>query len=180
MIALRCAGFNHVDMDSAKELGFTVARVPGDSPNAVSEYTLGLILNLNRKIHKSYARVREFNFSLNGLVGFDLVNKTVGIFGTGKIGALVAEALSALGCEVLCYDKDENPELLKLKNIKYVSLDQIFAKSKIVSLHVPLTPETFHIVNLERLQQMPKGSLLINTSRGALIDSSALIKASKS
>ena len=174
MVALRSAGFNHVNLKVAEELGIAVARVPGYSPNAISEFTLGLLLTLNRKIHKSYMRVRELNFSLDGLVGFDLNGKTVGVIGMGRIGALFAKSVEALGCKVLAYDKYPSD------NFKYVELNEIFEQSDIISLHVPLTPMTKHMINDESIALMKDGVTLLNTGRGGLIDTKALIRALKS
>ena len=180
MVALRSAGFNHVDLNAAKELGINVARVPGYSPYAVAEYTLALLLCLNRKIHKSYARVRELNFSLDGLVGFDLYGKTVGVIGTGKIGFLFARTMAVLGCKVLAYDKTPNEELKVIEGVKYVELDELYQRSDIISLHVPLHPQTRHLINHESIHKMKEGVYLINTGRGGLIDTKALIHALKS
>lgn len=174
MIALRSAGFNHVDLKVARELEISVARVPGYSPNAVAEYTLGLLLSLNRKIHKSYLRIKESNFSLDGLVGFDLFGKTIGVVGLGKIGVIFARAMKALGSEVLVYD------LLESDEFKNVSLDEIFQKSDIISLHVPLNKDTKYIINEASISKMKEGVFLVNTGRGGLIDSKALIKGLKS
>ncbi|MCH2535353.1 MAG: 2-hydroxyacid dehydrogenase [Bdellovibrionales bacterium] len=180
LIALRSAGFNHVDLEAAQKYGLIIGRVPGYSPHAVAEYTIGLLLSLNRKIHKSYLRVREFNFSLDGLVGFDLCGKTVGILGTGRIGSIVAEILAAFGCNVLCNDKFPNSKLKGHANISYVDCGQLCKESDVISLHVPLTPETYHILDREMISHMKKGVFIINTGRGALIDSKALINALKS
>jgi D-lactate dehydrogenase len=174
MIALRSAGFNHVDLKAARDLEIVVARVPGYSPNAVAEYTLGLLLTLNRKIHKSYLRVKELNFSLDGLIGFDLAGKTVGVIGTGKIGTIFARALKALGSEVMVYDQKPSPEF------KNVSLEELFFKSDIISLHVPLTTETKYLINESSINKMKDGVFIINTGRGGLIDTKALISGLKS
>lgn len=174
LVALRCAGFNNVDLVAAKELGIQVCRVPGYSPYAVAEYALGLLLCLNRKIHKSYARVRELNFSLDGLVGFDLHGKTVGVIGTGKIGGLFARSVEALGCKVLAYDKYPVP------GFNYVELDQLLRESDIISLHVPLTPETRHLICEKCIDKMKDNVYIINTGRGGLIDTHALINGLKS
>ncbi|MCB0361865.1 MAG: 2-hydroxyacid dehydrogenase [Bdellovibrionales bacterium] len=180
LIALRSAGFNHVDLEAAQSNSLIIARVPGYSPHAVAEYTIGLLLSLNRKIHKSYLRVRELNFSLDGLVGFDLCGKTVGILGTGKIGSIVAEILSAFGCRVLCNDQFPSPKLKEHAQIQYVDCEKLCRESDVISLHVPLTPETHHILNEKMISHMKKGVFIINTGRGALIDSKALISALKS
>jgi D-lactate dehydrogenase len=179
LIALRSAGFNHVDITAADQLGLTVVRVPAYSPYAVAEHAIGLILTLNRRIHRAYNRVREGNFSLEGLLGFDLHGRTVGIVGTGKIGVIVTQILKGFGCELLAYDVHPNPECEAL-GAKYVQLPELFAASDIVTLHCPLTPETHHLINDEALEQMNPGVMLINTSRGALIDTEAVIRALKS
>lgn len=178
LIALRCAGFNNVDLAAARENGLTVVRVPEYSPYAVAEHAVALILTLNRKIHRAYNRVRESNFSLNGMVGFDLHQKTVGIAGTGKIGTVLAKIMMGFGCQVLAYDRTRNPELEKM-GVQYVSLQELLKKSDIISLHVPLTPETRHLINEEAIASMKPGVMLINTGRGALIDARALILALK-
>ena len=179
LIALRSAGFNHVDLTAATELGLTTVRVPAYSPYAVAEHAIGLILTLNRKIHRAYNRVREGNFSLDGLLGFDLHDKTVGIVGTGKIGVIVAQILKGFGCQLLTYDLYPNPECEAL-GAKYVELPELFAASDIITLHCPLTPETYHLINDQALEQMKPGVMLINTSRGALVDTEAVIGALKS
>lgn len=179
LIALRCAGFNNVDIAATAELGMTVVRVPAYSPYAVAEHTIALILSLNRKIYRAYSRVREGNFSLDGLLGFDLHGRTVGIIGTGKIGAIVAKILNGFGCQLVAYDKLHNPECEAL-GVQYVSLPELFSVSDIVSLHCPLIPETYHLINGESINQMKHGVMLINTSRGALIDTKAVIQGLKS
>lgn len=179
LIALRSAGFNHVDMRVACDLGLHVVRVPEYSPHAVAEHAVALIMSLNRKIHRAYSRVREGNFSLDGLVGFDLYKKTVGVIGTGKIGAVFAKILAGFGCQVLANDRVQNSNLLKA-GIEYVNLDELLRKSDIISLHVPLTPETRHIIDENALARTKAGVMLINTGRGALIDTRALIQSLKS
>ncbi|MEQ9550850.1 MAG: 2-hydroxyacid dehydrogenase [Coleofasciculus sp. G3-WIS-01] len=179
LIATRSAGFNHIDLNAAADLGITVVRVPAYSPYAVAEHTVGLILTLNRKIHRAYNRVREGNFSLDGFIGFDLHGRTVGIVGTGKIGFLVAKILQGFGCQLLTYDLYTNPDCEAL-GVKYVDLPELFATSDIISLHCPLTPQTHHLINAQSLTQMKPGVMLINTSRGALIDTRAVIDALKS
>ncbi len=179
-IALRCAGFNNVDLEAAKELGVVVTRVPSYSPHAVAEHTLALILGLNRKIHRAYNRVREFNFSLNGLVGFDLNGKTAGVVGTGKIGRIAAGLLHAFGMRVLAYDPRPDPEWAASKGIEYVDMDLIARESDIITLHTPLTPETDHIIRDETIALMKRGVMIVNVSRGRLIDSTALIEGLKS
>ncbi len=173
LIALRSAGFNHVDLAAAEALGLTVARVPAYSPYAVAEHALALILTLNRKTHRAYNRVREGNFSLTGLLGFDLRGKTVGVVGTGKIGLIFARLLSGFGVELLAHDPFPNAEAAAL--VSYTSLDELFARSDIVSLHCPLTPDTYHLVSEAAILQMKPGVMLINTSRGALVDTAAVI-----
>ncbi len=179
LVALRCAGFNNVDLKVAQELGVTVVRVPAYSPYAVAEHAVGLILTLNRKLYRAYNRVRDDNFELNGLLGFDIHGKTVGVVGTGKIGACFASAMSGFGVNLLAYDVRENPDCLAL-GAKYLPLNDLLAQSDIVSLHCPLLPATRHMINSESLKQMKPGAMLINTSRGALVDTRAVIDALKS
>ncbi len=179
LIALRSAGFNNVDIKAATELGITVVRVPAYSPYAVAEYAAGLILTLNRQYHRAYNRVRESNFSLNGLLGFDLHGSTVGIVGTGKIGMCFARIMKGFGCNLLAYDIYQNPACLEL-GVKYVELSELLAASDIVSLHCPLTPESHHLINATTLEKFKTGAMLINTSRGALVDTSSVIDALKS
>lgn len=179
LIALRCAGFNHVDLKAAQELQFKICRVPEYSPYAVAEFALGLLLSLNRKIHKSYARVRELNFSLEGLVGSDLHGKTVGVIGCGRIGKIFATTMVAMGCEVLIYDLIQDEELKMLGRVKYVSLDELLRTADVISLHVPLKKETFHILNKDAFAKMKKNVLIVNTGRGGLIETPALIGALK-
>lgn len=178
LIATRSAGFNHIDLSKAAGLGMTVVRVPAYSPYAVAEHTVGLILTLNRKIHRAYNRVREGNFALDGLMGFDLYNRTVGIIGTGKIGLIVAQILKGFGCHLLAYDLYTNPEAEAL-GMRYVDLPELFTKSDIISLHCPLTPQTYHLIDEKALSLIKSGVMLINTSRGALIDTKAVIYALK-
>ena len=177
-IALRCAGFNQVDLEAAARLGIKVARVPAYSPYAVAEHTVALILALNRRIHRAYHRVREQNFSLDGLLGFDLHGKTAGIVGTGKIGAVLARILNGFGCRLLAHDVAPNPECLAL-GVSYVPLAELCAEAEIISLHCPLTPGTHHLIDAARLAGMQDGVMLINTSRGGLIDTAAVIEALK-
>lgn len=178
LIALRCAGFNNVDIVAAEDLGFTVVRVPAYSPYAVAEHTVALILALNRKIHRAYARVREANFALEGLLGFDLRGKTLGVIGTGKIGRIVLEIMKGFGCHLLAYDVFPNGEITAM-GAAYVDLPTLLSESDIVSLHCPLTPETYHLIDSQAMAKMKKGVMLINTSRGALVDTSAAIEAIK-
>lgn len=177
LIALRSAGFNHVDLRRADELGITVARVPAYSPHAVAEHALALILGLNRKTHRAYNRVREGNFSLEGLLGFDLYGKTVGVIGTGKIGSIFARIMRALGCRVVAYDPFPNQSLLD--SVEYVSLDEVYQAADIISLHCPLMPETEHMIDEAALLRMKTGVMLINTSRGRLVDTRAVINSLK-
>ncbi|WP_375506610.1 2-hydroxyacid dehydrogenase [uncultured Nostoc sp.] len=179
LVVLRCAGFNNVDLQAAAELGITVVRVPAYSPYGVAEHAVGLILSLNRKIHRAYNRVREGNFSLDGLLGFNLHERTVGIVGTGKIGLILGKIMKGFGCHILAYDVYRNPELEALGG-KYVELPELFANSDIISLHCPLTTETHHLINAEAIEQIKAGVMLINTSRGALIDTQAVIEGLKS
>jgi D-lactate dehydrogenase len=179
LIALRCAGFNQVDLAAADAHGISVRRVPAYSPYAVAEFTLGMILTLNRQYHRAYNRVREGNFSIDGLMGFDLHGRTVGIIGTGKIGSLTAKPLAALGCRILACDPFENPDFKALGG-RYVALDCLLAESDIISLHCPLTPESHHLISAPTLAKMRDGVMIINTSRGALIKAKDVIRALKS
>ncbi len=178
LVALRSAGFNHVDLQAADELGLTVARVPAYSPNAVAEHALALILTLNRKTNRAYNRVREGNFSLDGLMGFDLHDKTVGVVGTGKIGGIFARIMDSIGCRVFAFDPYPDAEVKAY--VEYVSRPTLFQESDIVSLHCPLTPETHHLIDGEAIAEMKEGVMLINTSRGGLIDTRAVIEGLKS
>ncbi|GHB54755.1 lactate dehydrogenase [Persicitalea jodogahamensis] len=178
LISLRSAGYNHVDTDAAQELGLSVVRVPAYSPHAVAEHAVALILTLNRKIHKAYNRVREGNFALDRLEGFDLYKKTVGVIGTGKIGQVFSTIMQGFGCRVLAYDPYPN-ETLQQQGVTYVSIEELFRESDVVSLHCPLTPENHHLINASSLRQMKDGVMLINTSRGALIDTKAILNALK-
>jgi D-lactate dehydrogenase len=179
LIALRCAGFNNVDLKLAKDLGIKVVRVLAYSPYAVAEHTVALILTLNRKTHKAFNRVRESNFSLEKLVGFDLHGKTVGVIGTGKIGAIFCKIMLGFGCKVIAHDLYPDEKLKKL-GIEYEPIDQIFEQSQIISLHCPLTPETHHIIDEEAISKMQKGVMFVNTSRGALVDTTAVLAGLKS
>lgn len=179
LIALRCAGFNNVDLAAAKLHDIPVVRVPAYSPHAIAEHAVALILTLNRKTHKAYNRVREGNFSLDRLTGFDLFGKTIGVVGTGKIGAVFAAVMLGFGCKVCAYDVQENEELVS-KGVQYSSLPDLLAIADIVSLHCPLTTATRHLINADSLQTMKTGAMLINTGRGALIDSAAVIAALRS
>ncbi len=179
LIALRSAGFNHVDLASAEKLGLRVVRVPAYSPYAVAEHTIGLMLTLNRKIHRSFNRVREGNFSLDGLLGFDLHGKTAGVIGTGTIGAIVARILVSFGCRVLAQDLRPNPECERL-GVSYVPVEELLAESDIVTLHCPLTPETRHLICTRTVGEMKSGVMLINTSRGGLVATEAVVAGLKS
>jgi D-lactate dehydrogenase len=178
-VALRSAGFNNVDLESARRLGITVARVPAYSPHAVAEYTMALILGLNRKTHRAYNRVREGNFSLDGLLGFDLAGKTAGVVGTGKIGEIMCQILLGFGCNVLCHDPQVNPAC-EAMGATYVPLGELLASSDIVTLHCPLTPATRHLINDDALKILKPGMMLVNTSRGGVVDTHAVLRGLKS
>lgn len=177
-VLLRSAGYNNVDLEAARELGIAVARVPAYSPHAVAEHTLALMLSLNRRIHRAWNRVREGNFDLDGLLGFDMHDKTAGIVGTGNIGAAVARILLGMGCRVLATDPAPNPELAD-SGVRYVDVNELLRNSDIISLHCPLTPETHHLIDAMALKTMKEGVMLINTSRGAVVDTRAVIDALK-
>lgn len=179
LVALRCAGFNNVDLRAAQRLGLKVVHVPAYSPYAVAEHALGLILCLNRKIHRAYNRLREGNFALHGLLGFDMHGRTVGIVGTGKIGMILARTLAAMGCRVLAYDPYPNPQLMQFGGA-YVELPEIWKSADVISLHCPLTPQSHHLVNAASIARMKRGVMLVNTSRGGLVDTEAVIQALKS
>ncbi|ANI16904.1 MULTISPECIES: 2-hydroxyacid dehydrogenase [Pseudomonas] len=179
LIALRSAGYNHVDLAAAHALGLTVVRVPAYSPHAVAEHAVGLVLALCRHLHRAYNRTREGDFSLHGLTGFDLHGKTVGVVGSGQIGQVFAQIMRGFGCQVLAYDPYPNPAIEALGG-RFVGLDQLLAESDIISLHCPLNDATRHLVNADSLQRMKRGAMLINTGRGALVDTPALIEALKS
>jgi D-lactate dehydrogenase len=178
-IALRSAGFNHVDLATAAELGLRVVRVPAYSPHAVAEHAAGLILTLNRKLHRAAARVREGNFSLVGLLGFDLHGRTVGVVGTGAIGTVFVRIMRGFGCRVVAYDPYPNDECRGF-GVAYVELPELFASSDIVALHCPLTPDTYHLIGAPAVAGMRDGVMIINTSRGALVDTVAVIDGLKS
>ncbi len=178
-IALRCAGYNSVDLEAATELGLSVTRVPAYSPYAVAEHAVALLLALNRKIPRASNRVHDLNFSLNGLVGFDLHDKTAGIFGTGKIGRVAAQILRGFGMKVLAFDLFPSREWAKQHGVEYTDARTLAGQCEVISLHTPLTPETYHIIRRETLELMKPGTILINVSRGALIDTKALIEALK-
>lgn len=180
LVLLRCAGFNNVDLAAAKAMGIAVTRVPAYSPYAVAEHTVALLLTLNRKIHRAFNRVRESNFSLSGLVGFDLHGKTVGIVGTGRIGRVAAQIFRGFGCAVLAHDPMPTHDWAATHGVSYVSLDALLSDSDVISLHLPLTPETYHLLNTTTLAWTKRGAHIINTSRGKLVDTTALIEALKS
>jgi D-lactate dehydrogenase len=178
LIAMRCAGYNNVDLDAAKKLGIKIVRVPAYSPHAVAEHAVALMMTLNRKTHKAYNRVREGNFSLDRLTGFDVFGKTAGIVSTGKIGQCLAKIMLGFGCKVLAYDLYKSPEM-EAAGVEYVTLEELLAQSDIISLHCPLTEDTQHLINEKTLAGMKRGAMLINTSRGGLIDTHAAIVALK-
>lgn len=178
LIALRSAGFNHVDLPEAERLGLTVARVPAYSPHAVAEHGVALVLSLNRMTFRAYNRVREGNFSLDGLLGFDLHGKTVGVVGTGKIGLIFADIMHGFGCKVLASDPFPSPDAKDF--LRYVPLEQLLAEADIISLHCPLTPETDHLIDASAVAQMKTGVMLINTGRGRVVDTRAVIDGLKS
>ncbi|MDN8540136.1 2-hydroxyacid dehydrogenase [Erwinia sp. ACCC 02193] len=177
-IALRCAGFNNVDLDAAKALGLKVVRVPAYSPEAVAEHAVGMMMTLNRRIHRAYQRTRDANFSLEGLIGFNMHGRTAGIIGTGKIGLATLRILKGFGMRLLAFDPYPNPQALEL-GATYVDIKTLFRESDVISLHCPLTPENNHLLNMAAFQQMKDGVMIINTSRGGLIDSQAAIDALK-
>ena len=179
-LALRCAGFNNVDLAATRELGLALTRVPAYSPHAVAEHTLALLLALNRKIHRAYNRVRELNFALNGLVGFDLHGKTVGVVGTGKIGRIAAGILRGFGMNVLAYDPVPSPDWARDTGVTYVDFHTLLTGSDVVTLHLPLTPQSHHLINAASIARMRPGAVLVNTSRGKLVDTTAAIEALKS
>lgn len=179
LIALRSAGFNHVDLTAAKKLNLPVVRVPSYSPHSIAEHAVALILTLNRKIHKAYDRVKEMNFSLDHLVGFDLNGKIVGVIGTGKIGQVFCKIMSGFGCKIIAYDPVKNIDLEKKYNVTYCSFEEVISKADILSLHAPLNSKTRHMLNHTNIFTMKKGAFLINTSRGALLETTALILALK-
>lgn len=178
IVALRCAGFNNVDLKAAQELGIKVVRVPAYSPEAVAEHTVGLMMTLNRRIHRAYQRTREANFSLEGLIGFNMHGRTVGVIGTGKIGVAVMRILKGFGMHILAYDPFKNHAVEEL-GAEYVELDELYARSHVITLHCPATPENYHLLNREAFAKMKDGVMIINTSRGSLIDTPAAIDALK-
>ncbi|EFA78920.1 D-lactate dehydrogenase [Heterostelium album PN500] len=178
-VLLRCAGFNNVDLKAAKEFGITVLRVPAYSPHSVAEFAVMLLLELNRKLIKSYLRVREGNFSLDGLVGGEMHGKTVGVIGTGNIGRIVSKILLGYGCNVIAYDVFESDEAKKM-GVKYVTLDEIWKQADMISLHTPLLKDTYHMINDETIGKMKEKIVIVNTSRGGLVDTKAVIRGLKS
>ena len=180
LVALRSAGFNNVDLRHAQKIDMPVVRVPAYSPYAVAEHALAMLLTLNRKTHLAYERVRHGNFSLERLMGFDLHSKTVGVIGTGKIGRIFARMMRGLGCTIVAYDPYPNEDFAQEDGIEYVSFDELLDRSAIVSLHCPLTEESYHLINAEAVERMQDNVMLINTSRGALVDTPAVIKGLKS
>ena len=177
-IALRCAGFNNVDLDAAKELGLKVVRVPAYSPEAVAEHAVGMMMTLNRRIHRAYQRTRDANFSLEGLTGFTMYGKTAGVIGTGKIGVAALRILKGFGMRLLAFDPYPSEAALEL-GVEYVDLPTLLAQSDVISLHCPLTPDNYHMLNRSSFEQMKDGVMIINTSRGGLVDSQAAIEALK-
>jgi D-lactate dehydrogenase len=173
LVALRSAGFNNVDLPAAKRLGISVARVPAYSPDAVAEHAVALMLSLNRKTHLAYARLREGNFALDGLIGFNFAGRTVGVIGTGKIGGCVAKIMLGFGCKVVAYDVKPNPDYEAL-GVTYGTIDAILAHADIITLHCPLTPATKHLINAAAIAKMKPGIMLINTSRGGIVDTQAV------
>ena len=179
LIALRCAGYNNVGLAAAKKHGVTVVRVPAVSPYAVAEHTIALMLALNRKLHRAYNRVREGNFALDGLVGFDMHGKTVGVIGTGQIGTVVTQILTGFNCPTLAFDPFPNA-ICRSLGVGYIELNELFAQSDIITLHCPLTPENKYMISDAAIARMKNGVMLINTSRGALLDTVAIIDGLKS
>jgi len=180
LIAMRCAGFNNIDGEALKDLGLQACRVPEYSPQSVAEFALVLLMNLTRKVHKSYARTREMNFTLNGLVGFDLRRKKIGIIGTGKMGKKFCELLAGFDAELIAYDVCRDEQWAVRHQVSYVDLDKLFFDSDIILLHVPLTKSTYHMINAETIDQMKPGVLIVNTSRGGLVETHSLIAGLKS
>ncbi len=178
VILLRSAGYNNVDLQAAAAAGITVTRVPAYSPHAVAEHAMALILTLNRKLHRAWARVREGNFALDGLLGFDLYGKTVGVIGTGRIGSVFARIAAGFGCRILANDPQANPDL-RGAGVRYVDFHELLESSDIISLHAPLTPDTHHLIDDAAIKRMKPGVFLVNTSRGAVVDSAALIRGLK-
>lgn len=178
LISLRCAGFNNIDLKTALDLGLTVARVPRYSPHGVAEHAVALMLTLNRQTHRAYNRIREGNFSLDGLLGFEIYEKVVGIVGTGAIGSKLVRIMKGFGAEVICYDPYQSQECIDAGG-SYVSFEELLSRSDIISLHSPLTRDTYHMIDEEAVKKMKKGVMIINTSRGGLIDTKAAIEGLK-
>ena len=178
LIAMRCAGFDKVDLEAAKDLGLQVVRVPAYSPESVAEHTVGMMMCLNRKLHKAYQRTRDANFSLEGLVGFNFHGKTVGVIGSGKIGLATMRILKGLGMNILCYDPYPNP-LAEELGARYVELDELYQHSDVISLHCPMSKENYHLLDATAFSKMKDGVMIVNTSRGELLDSTAAIEALK-
>lgn len=177
-VVLRCAGFNNVNLRAASDVGIRVARVPAYSPNSVAEHALGLMLCLNRKFHRAFNRVREGNFALDGLLGFDLSRRTIGVVGTGKIGETFCRLVSGFGTRLLAFDVQKNPDCEAL-GVRYVDIDTLFEECDVITLHCPLTPQTQHMINDDAISRMRTGVMLINTSRGGLLDTRAVIRGLK-
>ncbi len=180
LLALRCAGFNNVDLAAAKEFGIRVVRVPAYSPHAIAEHVMALILTLNRKTHRAYTRTRDGNFALHGLMGFDLFGKTAGVVGTGKIARVLIGILKGFGINVIAYDVFEDKAYEKEAGIRYVTLDELYTESDIISLNCPLTKDNLHLINAKAIEKMKEGVMIINTGRGPLIDTEALVDGLKS
>jgi len=180
MVALRCAGFNNVDVPAAKDLGIALTRVPAYSPHAVAEHAVALLLTLNRKIHRAFNRVREFNFSLNGLEGAEVYRKTIGIVGTGRIGKVAATIFRGFEARVLAYDPQPATDWAAAHGVQYTDLPELLRSSDVISLHLPLLPETRHLLNKDNIPTLKPGAIIINTSRGKLIETQALIDGLKS
>lgn len=178
ILALRCAGFDNVDIAEAKKLGITVVRVPAYSPEAVAEHAVALMMTLNRRTHKAYQRTRDANFALDGLTGFNMHNRTAGVIGTGKIGQAVIRILKGFGMNILAYDPFPNDIAVEL-GAQYVQLDELYAKSDVITLHCPMSPENYHLLNKDSFKKMKNGVMIINTSRGGLLDATAAIDALK-
>ncbi|MUK78327.1 2-hydroxyacid dehydrogenase [Aliivibrio fischeri] len=178
LIAMRCAGFDRVDLEAAKKLGMQVARVPAYSPEAIAEHAVGMMMCLNRRFHKAYQRTRDANFSLEGLTGFNFFGKTVGVIGSGKIGLATMRILKGLGMNILCFDPYPSQVAIDM-GVKYTTLDEIFSQSDVITLHCPLTPENTHLLDTDSFSKMKDGVMIINTSRGGLLNSASAIEALK-
>ncbi|EHN70695.1 2-hydroxyacid dehydrogenase [Aliivibrio fischeri] len=178
LIAMRCAGFDRVDLEAAKKLGMQVVRVPAYSPEAIAEHAVGMMMCLNRRFHKAYQRTRDANFSLEGLTGFNFFGKTVGVIGSGKIGLATMRILKGLGMNILCFDPYPSQVAIDM-GVKYTTLDEIFSQSDVITLHCPLTPENTHLLDTDSFSKMKDGVMIINTSRGGLLNSASAIEALK-